>query len=142
MKKYLWVQLIVAVTCSSVAGQKLRETDVPAVIKTSFAKTDPGVKATWEKEKGNYEAGFTKEGKTMSATFLPNGVFMESETNINESGLPAAVLNYIKSNYKDKKITESAKIISAGGVVTFEAEVGSKDLVFDSSGKFLKAVKN
>jgi hypothetical protein len=52
------------------------------------------------------------------------------------------MLSYIKTNYKDKKIRESAKITNSTGVVTYEAEVDDKDVIFDSNGKFLKEVKD
>ncbi len=123
-------------------SQKMKESEVPAAVKTSFGKLFPGSSAKWEKEDGNYEAGFKKEGKTISATFQTDGTFMESETTIKETDLPPAVINYLQANYTNKKIKESAKITNATGVITYEAEVDKKDLIFDSNGKFLKEVKN
>jgi hypothetical protein len=142
MKKILLIALVLTATLSNSHAQKIKDSDVPQVVKNAFTKSYPGLSAKWEKEKGNYEAGFKKDGKTMSATFEPNGNFLESETDIKVSELPLAALNYIKTSYKDKKIKESAKITSAGGVVTFEAEIDDKDVIFDNSGKFLKEVKN
>jgi hypothetical protein len=51
------------------------------------------------------------------------------------------VINYLQANYANKKIKESAKITSAAGIITYEAEVEDKDLIFDGNGKFLKEVK-
>ncbi len=142
MKKFLLILLITSATYSFVKGQKIKEADVPESVKTTFNKTYPGLNPAWEKEKENFEAGFKKDGKTMSATFQPNGVFMESEVTIKESELPATAISYVKSRYKGKKIRESAKITTAAGVVSYEAEVNGKDLLFDMTGNFLKSVKD
>jgi hypothetical protein len=142
MKKLLFIFCVAVASFSAGFAQKIKDADVPQVVKNAFTKSYPGQTATWEKEKGNYEAGFKKEGKSMSATFQPNGTFMESETVIKESDLPSAALNYIKANYKGKKIKESSKITTAGGVVSFEAEINDRDVIFDNNGKFLKEVKD
>jgi Putative beta-lactamase-inhibitor-like, PepSY-like len=142
MKKYIAFSIMLSICCLWGFTQKIKESDVPAAVKASFGKLFPGNSAKWEKEDGNYEAGFKKEGKTMSATFQTDGTFMESETAIKESELPPSVINYLQANYTNKKIKESAKITNATGVITYEAEVDKKDLIFDSNGKFLKEVKN
>jgi hypothetical protein len=141
MKKYVAISILLAICCLKGFSQKIKESDVPAPVKTSFGKLFPGSSAKWEKEDGNYEAGFKKEGKTMSATFQADGSFMESETTIKQSELPPAVINYLQANYTNKKIKEPAKITSAAGIITYEAEVDDKDLIFDGNGKFLKEVK-
>ena len=122
-------------------AQKLDASKVPAAVKASFAKAYPGAVAKWEKENGKYEASFKKDGNTMSALFETNGTMTESETDIKVSALPAAVLSYVKANYKGKTIKEGAKIIKADGTVMYEAEVDGKDVIFDSNGTFVKVMK-
>lgn len=121
--------------------QKVNASKVPNAVKISFAKAFAGTTAKWEKENGQYEAGFTKEGKEMSALFNADGTMTESEVSINQSELPANVLAYVKANYKGKTIKESAKITKADGSIVYEAEVNGKDVIFDEKGKFIKAVK-
>jgi hypothetical protein len=142
MKKILIVSAVVYIFCICGYGQKIKDSEVPAAVKTSFTKIYPGVTAKWEKEKGNYEAEFKKDAKSMSATFEPSGTMLESETAIKESEFPAAAINYLKTNYKGKHIKEFAKITGSDGGVTYEAEVEGKDVIFDSAGKFLKEVKD
>jgi len=141
MKKYIALSVLLSVFSLKSFSQKIKESEVPAAVETSFGKLFSGSTAKWEKENGNFEAGFKKEGKTMSATFQPDGTFLESETNIKQSELPPAVINYLQANYTNKKIKESAKITNATGAITYEAEVDDKDLIFDGNGKFLKEVK-
>lgn len=137
MKKYLIACTILFVGIYA-SAQKLKDTEVPGVVKTAFDKQYPGVKAKWEKEDGNYEAGFKKDGKTMSVVYDAMGTMKETEVSIKESELPPSALDYIKSNYKGKKIKETAKITKADGTVNYEAEIEGKDVVFDSNGKFIK----
>src|SRR5206468_966913 len=83
--------------------------NVPETVKNAFAKSFPNTTVKkWDKEDSNYEANFTKDGKSMSATFDANGTWMETETDIKISELPAAVTDYVKSNYKGATIKEAA----------------------------------
>ena len=141
MKKIItFTACITSITFAAFA-QKIDAGKVPSAVKTSFAKQYPGVATKWEKENGKYEASFKKDGNTMSALFEKNGTMTESETDIKVSALPAAVLAYVKANYKGKTIKEGAKITKADGTVMYEAEVDGKDVIFDSNGKFVKVMK-
>ena len=142
MRKLTLILAILTIGVLKMNAQKIKESEVPAAVKTSFDKNFSGQTAKWEKEDGNFEAGFKKDGKNMSATFKPDGTFLETEIAIKESEFPTGVMDYIKTNYKGKKIKESAKITSAANTVTYEAEIEGKDVIFDSNGKFIKEVKD
>ncbi|QEC66061.1 hypothetical protein FRZ67_01595 [Panacibacter ginsenosidivorans] len=111
--------------------------ETPAAVQEAFKKNFPGVTVKkWEKEDGNYEANFTKDGKSMSATFDVKGTWMETETDIAAKDLPASVRSYVKEYYKGSIIKEAAMLKTPKGDM-YEAEVKGKDLLFDMSGKFL-----
>ncbi len=131
--------LIIALTSCS---QKIDVSKVPDAVKTSFARQFPGAKAEWEKEDGKYEAGFKLNGNNMSAVFEADGRMAENEVDISLTDLPPIILAYVKDHYNDKSIREAAMITNADGSVTYETEVGGKDLIFDANGKFLKEVKD
>ena len=117
------------------------QTTPPASVLEAFKKNFPGVTVKkWDKEDRNYEANFTKDGKTMSATFDAKGVWMETETDISIKDLPAPVAAYVKEHYKDAAIKEAAMIKTPKGEM-YEAEVKGNDLLFDMQGKFIKEVK-
>jgi hypothetical protein len=142
MKKIsLLISLMILITLHTNA-QKLNAAKVPVAVKAAFAKQFAGATAKWEKENGEYEAGFKMEGKEMSALFTADGKMTESEISIKPTELPAKVLAYVKANYKDKKIKAGAKITKADGTINYEAEINGVDVMFDSDGKFLKEVKN
>ena len=130
-----------AAVAISACGQKLDASKVPAAVKTTFATKYAGLSAKWEKEDGKYEANFKQDGNTMSAMFMPNGTFTESEMDIKVSDLPASVLLYLKQHYTGKTIKAGAKITKADGTENYEAQVNGKDVIFDANGKFIKEVK-
>jgi hypothetical protein len=124
-------------------AQKIREKDIPADVKSSFAKHFANAKATkWEKENGNYEAEFDLNKTEQSALFDAKGALLETEVEIELSQLPAGVLEYVKAHYANQSVKEAAKITDVKGSVTYEAEIKGMDLIFDSSGKFVKELKD
>lgn len=142
MKKLAF--LLAAIAIASFANaQKIQEKEVPALVKTGLQKQFPEAKKVkWEKEKDNYEAGFKMKETGYSVLINPSGSIIETETEISINSLSASVKDYVATHYPGQKIKEAAKITDANGVVTYEAEVDGKDLIFDHSGKFLKEVKD
>ena len=113
--------------------------DVPQAAKATLARLYPGVKnAKWEKEDGNYEVGFTHQGKQLSLLIDAQGHVQETETTIAVSALPASVRVYVQKNRPGKKIKEAAEIVDAKGQKTYEAQVDGKDLLFNSKGAFIR----
>lgn len=141
MKKMLGLLAGILVIAGTITAQKLKETEVPAAVKASFAKHFPGISAKWEKEDTHYEAGFHQNGKEMSALFDANGNLTETEMAIKVSELPATVRQYIQKNFPGAKIREASIITLANGTKHYEAEVNGKDLIFDANGNFIQAVK-
>lgn len=132
MKTLLFI--LATITTLSCHAQK----DIPAAVQESFKKNFPGVTVKkWDKEDGNFEANFSKDGKTMSATFDAKGVWMETETDIAIKDLPASVSSYVKEHYSGATIKEAAMLKTPKGDM-YEAEVKGKDLLFDMNGQFLK----
>lgn len=142
MKKIVFLLAAVA-SVSFANAQKIQEKDVPAPVKAGLQKQFPNAQnIKWEKEKGNYEAGFKVRQADYSVLLGASGNIMETEVPIANDALPASVKEYVSKHYPSKKIKEAAKITDAKGVLTYEAEVNGKDLIFDGSGKFLKEVKD
>ncbi len=131
--------MAVAITGIAVA-QKAKHPAVTQAAKSALlAKYPQASKATWENEKGNFEANWGgKSGEDMSVQFTPDGTFVEEVVAISPSKLPAPVTAYMKSHYKGVKITEAGKVTDAKGATMYEAEVNGKDLIFDEKGNFLK----
>jgi uncharacterized lipoprotein NlpE involved in copper resistance len=144
MKAITFTAAIFVFTVNTVCAQKVKESEVPKAVVTSFQNNFKGVKAEkWEKEKdGTYEAEFDWNKVETSATFNADGKLKETEQEIKTSELPKTAGDYVAKNYAGHKISEAAKITSADGKITYEAEVKKgkeeMDLIFDESGTFLK----
>lgn len=120
-------------------AQKVSDKDVPTAVKTTLQKNYPNAKEIkWEKENGNYEAEFEVEETDYSLLIDVSGKILETEIEIKVDALPANAKAYISKNYAGQKIKEATKITDNKGVVTYEAEIKGKDLIFDSNGNFIK----
>jgi len=139
MKKFLLVALAAIVTTSSF-GQKTSKDNVPQSVQDALKKSFPTAQVEkWEKENQNFEAEFDFNKEEMSALFSPEGKLIETEVDIAIGDLPAPIVDYVSKNLSGKKIKEASKITNSAGNVSFEAEVGGKDYIFDSSGNLLKS---
>lgn len=138
MKKSMFIAAGLMISLAACA-QKVKESDVPAVVKDAFKKAYKDVKEVkWEKEGANFEAEFDVGETDQSVAFDATGQVIETEIEIKVEELPTGVKDYVAKNYKDTKIKEATKITDSKGTVTYEAEIKDKDLIFDTNGKFIK----
>lgn len=141
MKKLMLIGFTVVMTTVGCA-QKSTGKDIPEAAKNAFEKSYPTAKEVkWEKENDLFEVHFDYNGKDYSVLYDANGVATETEVEINISQLPEKAQEYLKTHYPGKKIKEAATITNADGVVTYEAEINGVDVIFDTSGIFVKESK-
>lgn len=135
MKTIVYLLIGSLLTLPAFAGKL----EVPAVVKTAFAKNFPNAKGVkWEKENGHFEAEFTLDKKEYAALFDTLGTLLETETEVAPGEIPGAAWEYTRLHFPGKKLKETSRITDANGLITFEIEVAGKDLIFDSTGNFLK----
>ena len=142
MKKCIAIFFLSGIVAVNAIAQDLKSVNVPAAVKSAVLKKYPQTtkaKVSWEMEKGNYEANWGgKSGEDNSAMFTPKGDFIELVKAISPTKLPAAALAYIKEHEKGQKIKEAGLVTDAKGVITYEAEIKGKELIFDKDGNFIK----
>jgi len=140
MKKVFVLTAVALLATAGLRAQDLKAKDVPAAAREALAKKYPeATKVSWEKEKGNYEANWGgKSGEDNSASFKPDGTFVEIVKAISISDLPKNIAPYIKEHYHGAKIREAGKVTDAAGKTMYEAEIKGGDLIFDENGNFLK----
>lgn len=138
MKKLILIALTLVSAMAN--AQTISATKVPATVKAYFAKAHPSVKAKWELENGLYEASFTVNKLQLSELYTKTGALAEREAAISISELPSPVLPYIKSHYKATAVKAASRITKGSGEVNYEAAIKGKDLIFNSTGAFLKEV--
>lgn len=134
---------VMFVSCATTMFAQAGGKKTPDAVVTAFTKTFPAAeKVKWGKEKSDYEAEFSLNGKNMAAVYDKAGKLKETEEDIATKDLPSAVQSYVKEHYKNAVIKEAAKISTPAGVVTYEAEVNKTDLIFDTNGKFIRSEKD
>ncbi|MEJ1241846.1 PepSY-like domain-containing protein [Chryseolinea sp. T2] len=140
MKQFL-VVLALLFSSQWLVAQKIAASEVPQNVKSTLVKSYNGKGVVWSKESAGYEASYKQNGKEISLVIDTSGKIVETETEIEKSELPASILEVLKTDYKDYKLEEAAKIVAADNAITYEAEVekgeDTFDLIFDSAGKLL-----
>ena len=128
MKNLMILMVLASTMAFTACGQK---SNVPAKVKTAFAKKFPNAKkASWDKENAKeWEAEFKMNGKKYSANFDNNGNWKETEYRINKSDIPSAVKSTLDSDFNGYKIEEAEISETADGkVYEFELEKGKTDI--------------
>ena len=121
-------------------SQKITEKDLPAPVKTAFNNKFPGAKdIKWEKEnKKELEANFKMNNADVSANFGLDGTWVETETTIPASELPAAVTNAVNTKYPGAVYGRTEKIEKSGGKTLYEVNITvnnkKKELELNSDG--------
>jgi hypothetical protein len=122
-------------------AQDLDPKEVPGIVKSTILIRFPdATNIKWEKEKDNYEASFTLNKKEQTALLDSSGNLLQTEMKITMDQLPNGILQYVKTNYRRKKVREISKITDPNGKEFFEVEIYKKDLIFDCKGKFIKEI--
>ena len=111
--------------------------NVPDVVKAKFSSLYPTVKSpTWEMEDDTYEASFTFNQVATSVVISASGEHKQTETAMEPNTLPRMTRYYVMKELANQPITEACKIVDSKGVISYEAEVGGKDYLFDAEGNF------
>lgn len=142
MKKLLMLFVCMAFVIGASAMNQKGE-KVPAAAKAGFAAKFPAAqKAKWSVEKpGEFEVEYVLNGVESSALVDAKGNLLETEAEVKESELPAAVKATIAKDFAGYKLDEIEKATDAKGITTFEMEAAKGkeklEISFDSTGKLL-----
>lgn len=139
--KAMFFTAALALILGTANAQKMSASQVPSAVTAKFATLYPNVKEVkWEKEGANYEAEFEANEVETSVNFDASGNFIESEIEMSKTDLPAAAHDYLAKNAPGARVKEVSKITDAAGKITWEAEAGELNYIFDESGNFIKTV--
>jgi hypothetical protein len=116
---------------------------VPDVVEKQFASLYPDTKSPkWEMEEGDYEAEFTQNNVDISVRITPSGNLVQTETEMKLDAIPSGIKDYVDQQLGGKKITESSRIVTPEGKISFEVEVDKQDYLFDDMGNFVGKEKD
>lgn len=138
MKKSVFAIAFVLLSAVSFA-QRVKEQDVPEVVKNAFHKKFPKVEnLKWDKEGADFEASFVLNKVETSVVLNAKGTILETEVEIGLNQLPKNTVSYINEHYKNQKVKEAAKTTKSDGTLIYEVEIKGKDVLFDANGTVMK----
>ncbi len=118
--------------------------NIPKAVADAFVKKFPAAtNIKWIKENAKeYEAEFKLNGKSVSANFLTDGSWVETEAEISIAELPVAVAAAVKTKHPGAVVLKAYKIETAKGRVIYETEIktGNKktEMILNADGTFVK----
>jgi hypothetical protein len=118
---------------------------VPSAVETAFKAKYASATPTWSMKGSDYQAKFKVNNEDMKANFDATGKWLQTETKIASTSLPAAVQTSIKTDFADYKTESAAKLQSAttgsGYCATVAKGTEKYDVVFGSDGKVVSKTK-
>ena len=117
--------IIVLVLAMAGLSANCQSIKVPAAVKSAFsAKYPNAANVKWGKENAKeYEAEFKLNNNSISANFGPDGSWVETESVIPASQLPAAVSAAVKAKYPGALIALAEKTEQPGNKILYEVTV-------------------
>ena len=143
MKAIIFALAIICLGSSAAYAQKISEDKVPAMVVTNFKKQfAKASKPQWEMEEADFEVNFKNNGVEYSAKYDKQGNWLETEQEIKNTELPAAVKNAIEKEFPKAEIEESEKVSYPNQASVYELEIehGKQkfEVQFSAEGKLLK----
>ncbi len=138
MKKAILVLNVIMITLCSFTNTP------PSAVQKAFEQKFAGAtNVSWAKEnKKEWEASFKLNATKVSANFSNEGTWIETETEISVSLLPASVVASIKKQYPNSVIVEADKIENSKKETIYEADIKigkkKKEVILNTEGTFLK----
>jgi hypothetical protein len=125
MKQLLLIALSIFAITTTSHSQKVNVP--PAVTKAFNGKYPNATNIKWGKESAKeYEAEFKLNESNVSANFDTDGTWVETETVIKVTDLPAVVVAAIKKNYPGAVITMAEKLEQPGNKLLYETAIKVK----------------
>lgn len=140
MTNSIIILMIMAVVSLSACGQN---NVVPAKVKTALEQKFPNAqKVKWNKEnETEWEAEFKLNGEEYSANYSTDGIWKETEHEIENSAIPANVKQSLDTEFSGYKIEEAEISETANGSVyefAVEKDETTMEVAISPDGKVVK----
>lgn len=130
MKNIFLVLFLFAATL--MYGQKISTDNVPDAVKTAFKQKFPDAqKVKWEMDYDDFEAEFISNKKEISAKFSKEGVWIETETPIKPSVLPAEIKDFLSKNFAGFVVNAAETLDTATKGMMYELEIKKGELEYE-----------
>lgn len=137
MKKIALILALCFIIFSTIQAQSA--TNVPQVVKESFSNRYPNTQPDWQKVKKYYVATFKQNGEEAIVHYDKHGKLIDRGWNVTYSKLPQAAVLYLNKYYGGEKSFDNVvKMEDMDGNLMYKAQMGSKEILFDGTGKFIR----
>src|SRR5438105_1131943 len=141
MKKLILV-VAMAAFFAQTRAQVIEVKEVPAPVVTTFQTAYPTITSVeWRRVGANYEAVYSENQNDRYVIYNPSGKLVEVREGIVYSSMPEPAVTYVKTKYKDGKMTKVYKVKDSNGKVMYKGKVKEGYLLFDSNGNFIREEK-
>ncbi len=143
MKVIIFAMTFVCLAVSAAYAQKINEDKIPATVLSNFKKQfTTAAKTQWEIEGADFEVNFKNSGVEYSAKYDKQGNWLETEQEIKNAELPAAVKSALEKEFPEAEIEESEKVTYPNNKTVYEMEIekGKQkfEVQFSTEGTLLK----
>ena len=141
--KTIQLAVLLLLGTGTIFAQDIPKSQVPSVIVNNFKKEFPKANdIEWEMQGDLYNVDFEIGWFTdYEAWFTASGKLVKQTQEISKSDLPKAVINSIKTQYKEYRIEDAKKIIE-NGVETYKVELEKWDedfeVIYSKNGDLIK----
>ena len=118
--------LLILLTALGIVGIKVfnHKEPIPEAVIAAMANKYPNAEnLKWEVENAEYEAEFILGNAKMSAVFMADGLWTESEANVTLTEVPRKVIQLVNRNYPNAKIIETETIQRPNMPLSYEIEI-------------------
>ncbi|MFI5144407.1 MAG: PepSY-like domain-containing protein [Ignavibacteria bacterium] len=139
MKNFILFTLILVFSVSLAFSQHISEKKVPQAVKDAFYTKFPNTEnVRWGLEDAEYEAEFKLNNVNTSASYSEDGTWLETETEIDATSLPQAVIDAVNRDYNSATIYGASRIEKSDKSILYEADIKvkskKKEVLYDEKG--------
>jgi hypothetical protein len=112
MRRALAIFIVTASLSQPAWAQAVAANQIPAAVKNAFQLKFPAVRVVeWKiKSDNNYEAEFTLNRTDIAVKFDSTGKWLETESTVSRSTIPAAVRDTIAKRFNGYKVVETQTV--------------------------------
>lgn len=127
----------------SLHAERVSPKSLPLVVFEEFSLLYPDAKQQiWHLDDDNFVVQFRNHKSRTIAIFSKDGELVFTETQIRVSALPNKATAFLRKEMGDQKVYDASIMEDEEGLIRFEAEIETGEVVFTGEGEFISFKEN